>query len=150
MYVVLKAIYEFLKDKNTSPKKLCIVEVHYKNKSIFIEAFVDTGNTLTYNGNKVSIIDISLLNPFFDKDTIALLSSTGSILEKLEHLTGFYSVMFTSLNNHMDSLLAFTTDYIVIEGKKYENEILGITKNLDSYKLILNNDFGRIFYENET
>ncbi|MFV0519867.1 MAG: sigma-E processing peptidase SpoIIGA [Lachnospirales bacterium] len=150
-FVVIKVIYEILKDIQKPKKQICQVELCYNNKSIFLDSFIDTGNTLTYSDERVSIIDLKTISYFFTKEVYDILFSEEIIMDKLNKLNSktFFSIIFSSVNNYKDSLIAFRCDYIKIENKVYYSEIIGITKNIEGYKLILNSDFGRIFYEKE-
>lgn len=143
MYIVLKLLYEFLKDIKQPQERNCKIEIHHNGKAKYLEGFVDTGNSLLHNGKRVNVIDISQVEKLFTEDINKQLTSTE--IEKTEEFNNiFYKVIFTSVNNSMDSLYAFTCEEIIIDGKIFQNEILGVTKGLHSKKIILNREFGRI------
>ena len=93
------------------------VVIKFKNKEIKVEGFLDTGN--------------KLIDPYFHRPIVLLKSNLISIKNR-----NIIYVPFSSLNN--DGLLkCICCEYILIENKKYDDVLIGISENL-SMDCILN------------
>ena len=114
--IIFLYVYEFYKLK----KKINItynVLIKFKNKEIKLEGFLDTGN--------------KLIDPYFNKPIIL-------INKKYIDLRGkkIIYVPFSSLNNN-GLLKCISCEYILIDNKKYDKVLIGISENL-KYDCILN------------
>ena len=93
------------------------IEIKIKNKIINIEGFLDTGN--------------KLIDPYFNRPIILLNKKYIDLRGKR-----VLYVPFTSLNNS-GILKCIIPEYILINNKKHEKVIIGISENL-KYDCILN------------
>ena len=114
--IIFLYVKEFLKLKkkiNTIYK----VAIIFKNKEINLEGFLDTGN--------------KLIDPYFKRPIILL-------NKKYLNLNGkkIIYVPFESLNNN-GLLKCIVPEYIIIENKKIDKVLIGVSENL-KYDCILN------------
>lgn len=113
IYLYIKEFLKFKKKINTTYN----VIIKIKNKIINIEAFLDTGN--------------KLIDPYFHRPII-LLNKKYINLKKHKIIY----VPFNSLNNN-GILKCVIPEYILIDNKKYDKCLIGISENL-KYDCILN------------
>lgn len=113
IYLYIKEFLKFKKKINTTYN----VIIKIKNKIINIEAFLDTGN--------------KLIDPYFHRPII-LLNKKYINLKKHKIIY----VPFNSLNNN-GILKCIIPEYILIDNKKYDKCLIGISDNL-KYDCILN------------
>lgn len=113
IYLYIKEFLKFKKKINTTYN----VIIKIKNKTINIEAFLDTGN--------------KLIDPYFHRPII-LLNKKYINLKKHKIIY----VPFNSLNNN-GILKCIIPEYILIDNKKYDKCLIGISENL-KYDCILN------------
>lgn len=113
IYLYIKEFLKFKKKINTTYN----VIIKIKNKIINIEAFLDTGN--------------KLIDPYFHRPII-LLNKKYINLKKHKIIY----VPFNSLNNN-GILKCIIPEYILIDNKKYDKCLIGISENL-KYDCILN------------
>lgn len=113
IYLYIKEFLKFKKKINTTYN----VIIKIKNKTINIEAFLDTGN--------------KLIDPYFHRPII-LLNKKYINLKKHKIIY----VPFNSLNNN-GILKCIIPEYILIDNKKYDKCLIGISDNL-KYDCILN------------
>ena len=113
-------IYLYVKEFVSLKKKLNTtynVTIKIKKKEINVEGFLDTGN--------------KLIDPYFHRPIILLSKKYIDLRgEKIIY------VPFSSLNNN-GLLKCIIPEYILIDNKKYNKIIIGISENL-SYDCILN------------
>ena len=113
-------IYLYVKEFVSLKKKLNTtynVTIKINNKKIKLEGFLDTGN--------------KLIDPYFHRPIILLSKKYIDLRgEKIIY------VPFSSLNNN-GLLKCIIPEYILIDNKKYNNILIGISENL-SYDCILN------------
>lgn len=113
-------IYLYVKEFVSLKKKLNTtynVTIKIKNKKIKLEGFLDTGN--------------KLIDPYFHRPIILLSKKYIDLRGKK-----IIYVPFSSLNNN-GLLKCIIPEYILIDNKKYNKIIIGISENL-SYDCILN------------
>lgn len=113
-------IYLYVKEFVSLKKKLNTtynVTIKIKNKKIKLEGFLDTGN--------------KLIDPYFHRPIILLSKKYIDLRGKK-----IIYVPFSSLNNN-GLLKCIIPEYILIDNKKYNNILIGISENL-SYDCILN------------
>lgn len=113
IYLYIKEFLKFKKKINTTYN----IIIKIKNKIINIEAFLDTGN--------------KLIDPYFHRPII-LLNKKYINLKKHKIIY----VPFNSLNNN-GILKCIIPEYILIDNKKYDKCLIGISENL-KYDCILN------------
>ena len=113
IYLYVKEFFKFKKKLNTTYN----VTIKIKNKEIKLEGFLDTGN--------------KLIDPYFNRPII-LLSKKYIVLKGNKIIY----VPFSSLNSN-GLLKCIIPEYILIDNKKYDNVLIGISENL-SYDCILN------------
>lgn len=113
IYLYIKEFLKFKKKINTTYN----IIIKIKNKIINIEAFLDTGN--------------KLIDPYFHRPII-LLNKKYINLKKHKIIY----VPFNSLNNN-GILKCVIPEYILIDNKKYDKCLIGISENL-KYDCILN------------
>ena len=113
IFLYIKEFLKFKKKINTTYN----VIIKIKNKIINIEAFLDTGN--------------KLIDPYFHRPII-LLNKKYINLKKHKIIY----VPFNSLNNN-GILKCIIPEYILIDNKKYDKCLIGISENL-KYDCILN------------
>ena len=113
LYLYIKEFLKLKKKLNTNYN----VIIKFKNKELNIEGFLDTGN--------------KLIDPYFKRPIILL-------NKKLINLKGkkIIYVPFESLNNN-GLLKCIIPEYIIIENKKINKVLIGISENLE-YDCILN------------
>ena len=113
IYLYSKEFLKFKRKINTTYE----VTIKFKNKELILNGFLDTGN--------------KLVDPYFHRPIIL-------VNKKYINLRGkkIIYVPFSSLNN--SSLLkCITCEYILVNGNKISNVLIGISENLE-YDLILN------------
>lgn len=113
IYLYVKEFFKFKKKLNTTYN----VTIKIKNKEIKLEGFLDTGN--------------KLIDPYFNRPII-LLSKKYIVLKGNKIIY----VPFSSLNSN-GLLKCIIPEYILIDNKKYDSVLIGISENL-SYDCILN------------
>ena len=113
LYLYVKEHLNYKKKINTKYD----VKIQLKNKSIKVIGFLDTGN--------------KLIDPYFKRPIILLNKKYINLRDKK-----IIYVPFTSLNNS-GLLKCIIPEYILINNKKYEKVLIGISENL-SYDCILN------------
>ena len=113
IYLYIKEFMKLKKRINT----IYNVVIKFKNKKINIEGFLDTGN--------------KLVDPYFHRPII-LLNKKYIDIKKLNIIY----VPFNSLNNN-GILKCVIPEYILIENKKIDKCLIGISENL-KYDCILN------------
>ena len=115
-FILFLYIYNFIKYKKNINTKFDVI-IKFKNKSINVEGFLDTGNML--------------IDPYF-KRPIVLLN------KKYIDLRGkkIIYVPFSSLNNN-GLLKCIVPEYILINNIKLNNFLIGVSENL-KYDCILN------------
>lgn len=113
IYLYVKEFFKFKKKLNTTYN----VTIKIKNKEIKLEGFLDTGN--------------KLIDPYFNRPII-LLSKKYIVLKGNKIIY----VPFSSLNSN-GLLKCIIPEYILIDNKKYDSVLIGISENL-SYNCILN------------
>ena len=113
-------IYLYIKEFSKLKKKLNTtynVKIKIKNKEINLEGFLDTGN--------------KLIDPYFHRPIILLSKKYIDLRGKK-----VIYVPFSSLNNN-GLLKCIIPEYILIDNKKYNKVLIGISENL-SYDCIIN------------
>ncbi len=113
IFLYIKEFMKFKKKINT----IYNVIIKFNNKTINIEGFLDTGN--------------KLIDPYFHRPIILLNKKYIS----LKNRKVLY-VPFSSLNNN-GLLKCIIPEYILIDNKKYDKCLIGISENL-KYDCILN------------
>lgn len=114
--VIYLYVKEFLKLKNKL-NTTYNVTIKIKKREIKIEGFLDTGN--------------KLIDPYFHRPIILLSKKCIDLRGKK-----IIYVPFTSLNNN-GLLKCIIPEYILIDNKKYNKVLIGISENLN-YDCILN------------
>ena len=87
------------------------VSIKFKTKEINVEGFLDTGN--------------KLIDPYFHRPIILLRKGLISLKSKK-----IIYVPFSSLNNN-GLLKCIGCEYILVDDKKYDNVLVGISENLN-------------------
>ena len=114
--IIYLYVSDFLKYKKNINTKYDVI-IKLKNKTINIEGFLDTGNKLT--------------DPYFHRPIILLNKKYIDLRGKR-----VLYVPFSSLNNN-GLLKCIIPEYILINNKKYNKCLIGISENL-KYDCILN------------
>ena len=113
LYLYVKEHLKYKKKINTKYD----VVIKLKTKKINVIGFLDTGN--------------KLIDPYFKRTIILLNKKFINLKDKR-----IIYVPFTSLNNK-GLLKCIIPEYILVNNKKYENVLIGISENL-KYDCILN------------
>lgn len=113
IFMYVREVYKLKKKINT----IYNVVIKFKNKEIKLEGFLDTGN--------------KLVDPYFNRPIILLNKKYIDLRGK-----GVLYVPFESLNNN-GLLKCVIPEYILIDNKKIDSVVVGISENL-KYDCILN------------
>ncbi len=139
-YIVLKVIHIKLNEHKKSSKIVCEVEMKAFEKVYNIAGLYDSGNLLMYNNKPVCIVDLTVIENSLPKDLRDKILYEENVYEIIynfkEYL--FFPIQFKTVGTKKNILLGFTCEYVKINKKKYDNVYIGITKNLDNNKFIIN------------
>ncbi len=143
-YIVLKGIQTILKDKEHNNKISYEVELKVNNKILYTKGLYDSGNLLKHNNTAVCIVDISLLKNCFEDRLLKDLKEKTNVFEVIYKFKeyAFFPIYFKAVGTKEGELLGYTTDYIKINDTIYKNVPIGITKDLNEYKFIINSEMG--------
>lgn len=143
-YIVLKGIQTILKDKEHNNKISYEVELKVNNKILYTKGLYDSGNLLKHNNTAVCIVDISLLKNCFEDRLLKDLKEKTNVFEVIYKFKeyAFFPIYFKAVGTKEGELLGYTTDYIKINDTIYKNIPIGITKDLNEYKFIINSEMG--------
>lgn len=138
--------------------KLCVpLKISFENRSIDIDALVDTGNSLCDPLSKMPVIVVEYvaicqllpddIKTIFDKKIENDLSSVTNIVSKSSWFSRFRLIPFSSLGRENGMLIGFKPDYILIgeEGSKNVFDVVigiynrSLSKN-SRYRAILSPD----------
>ena len=108
--IIYLYVREFLKLKKRLNTMYSVI-IKFKNKEIRVEGFLDTGN--------------KLVDPYFHRPIVLVRKS----LISLKNRKIFY-VPFYSLNNN-GLLKCISCEYILINDKRYDDILIGISENLN-------------------
>ena len=125
-YLIIR-LFNRLIGKNTIEEKFCKIEIEHNSKICFINAKLDTGNSLCepFSNLPVIITNHKYLENILPKTDLEIFKNySNDLISKREELTlNFRIIPFSSIGGN-GLLLGFKPDKIIVEinGHKYEKE----------------------------
>ena len=118
---IYELVLNHIKTRISTSSLIYNIKLTHKNKHIKIQAFLDTGNCLNFNGNPVIVLDLFSFLKLYNYDLINFLKQNANVLS-------------TSTVNGTSNLKIFKIDKIEIYNK---NKTI---KHFDQYVAVNTND----------
>lgn len=137
--VVVKNLISYYREKTAIDKNILNISVKLKNNEVYIEALIDTGNSLVEPMTKCPVFVVEYrfikelipdeLKKIYEDKKDSDLIEIENVMEKTKDQIKLKLIPFKSIGTNSNILIGFKPDYIIVHGEKdilYEDLIVGI------------------------
>lgn len=132
-YVCIKNIIKYCLNQQKIYEQVYQISLAHNNKQVLIDAFLDTGNCVTYNGMPVTIINFKAFSKLFPQ-----IDLTSLLLKKNLPLKNQSKINIKGIGHSGEELLCFQIDEI--KYKEYVTKDAVVALTLNNFSKTTNSD----------